>query len=418
MDWLGGGMIQQLTLIAGFALISGLIDLPLTLYQTFVIEERFGFNKITAKLWLADMLKSTLMGAVIGLPIAAMIMWLMGSAGRFWWLWAWCAWMGFNLLLLLIYPTFIAPLFNKFQPLEDESLKTRVTALMQRCGFAAKGHLDPRREIQPAVLQRAGVGRRQAVVGQRGVAPGLVATFEEEALVVVVGQHCHPAAAGLRRQRAAKLQRHERAHHSAVRPQALAPVVRHRADVEDVQRVDPAGAVGRQPREVQPLRQTSASRRGLRPSDTAPSNVNKTADGQWMVLVGPSDPTFVRLCRPMDRPDPASEASFSTYIERTRHRLAIDPIVSAWCARLSLTALSARFDQEDVPYSKVHSIADVVAARPAGAPGHRSAAGPGAGRDPGAGRRATFCRAHARAARGGARDRAGQRGDLCAAGAG
>jgi STE24 endopeptidase len=139
MAWLGGGLLQQLVLIAGFALISGLIDLPLALYQTFVIEERFGFNKITPKLWLADLLKSTLMGALIGLPIAALILWLMGSSGRFWWLWAWCAWMGFNLLLLLIYPTFIAPLFNKFKPLEDESLKARVTALMQRCGFAAKG---------------------------------------------------------------------------------------------------------------------------------------------------------------------------------------------------------------------------------------------------------------------------------------
>jgi STE24 endopeptidase len=139
MAWLGGGLLQQLVLIAGFALISGLIDLPLTLYQTFVIEERFGFNKITPKLWLADLLKSTLMGALIGLPITALILWLMGSAGQFWWLWAWCVWMGFNLLLLLIYPTFIAPLFNKFQPLEDESLKVRVTALMQRCGFAAKG---------------------------------------------------------------------------------------------------------------------------------------------------------------------------------------------------------------------------------------------------------------------------------------
>lgn len=139
MAWLGGGLLQQLVLIAGFALISGLIDLPLTLYQTFVIEERFGFNKITPKLWMADLLKSTLMGALIGLPIAALILWLMGSTGQFWWLWAWCAWMGFNLLLLLIYPTFIAPLFNKFKPLEDESLKARVTALMQRCGFAAKG---------------------------------------------------------------------------------------------------------------------------------------------------------------------------------------------------------------------------------------------------------------------------------------
>ena len=139
MDALGGGMAQQLALLTGFAMISGVIDLPLTLYQTFVIEQRFGFNKMTVRLWLIDLVKSTVMGALIGLPIAALILWLMGSAGRFWWLWAWGAWMAFNLLLLLIYPTFIAPLFNKFQPLDDESLRTRVTALMQRCGFAAKG---------------------------------------------------------------------------------------------------------------------------------------------------------------------------------------------------------------------------------------------------------------------------------------
>ncbi len=139
MAWLDGGMVQQLALLAAFALISGVIDLPLTLYQTFAIEQRFGFNKMTLRLWVSDLLKSALMGLVIGLPIAALILWLMGSAGRFWWLWAWGSWMAFNLLLLLIYPTFIAPLFNKFQPLEDESLKSRVTALMQRCGFAAKG---------------------------------------------------------------------------------------------------------------------------------------------------------------------------------------------------------------------------------------------------------------------------------------
>ncbi|BDT66931.1 protease HtpX [Comamonadaceae bacterium OS-1] len=139
LAWLGGGMLQQLAVLAGFVLISGLIDMPLALYKTFVIEERFGFNKTTLALWLGDLLKSSLVGAVIGLPIAALILWLMGSAGPMWWLWAWCAWMGINLLLLMVYPSFIAPLFNKFQPLEDETLKARVTALMQRCGFAAKG---------------------------------------------------------------------------------------------------------------------------------------------------------------------------------------------------------------------------------------------------------------------------------------
>jgi STE24 endopeptidase len=139
LSGLGDGLWQQLALLAAFIFINGVLDLPLTLYQTFVIEERFGFNKMTLKLWLLDLLKSSLIGVIIGLPIAALILWMMGAAGYWWWLWAWGVWMGFNLLLLLIYPTFIAPLFNKFAPLEDAVLKARVSALMKRCGFAAKG---------------------------------------------------------------------------------------------------------------------------------------------------------------------------------------------------------------------------------------------------------------------------------------
>lgn len=134
-----GVLVPQLALLAIFAVIGGLLDLPFTLYSTFRIEERFGFNKITLRLWLMDLVKATLVGAAVGLPIVALILWLMGSAGSLWWLWAWSAWMGFNLLALVLYPTVIAPLFNKFKPLEDETLKARVTALMQRCGFAAKG---------------------------------------------------------------------------------------------------------------------------------------------------------------------------------------------------------------------------------------------------------------------------------------
>ena len=133
------GLAQQLALFVSFAVIGSIIELPFTLYQTFVIEERFGFNKMTFKLWLIDGIKSSLIGALIGLPLAALILWLMGAAGSLWWLWTWCVWMGFNLLLLVLYPTVIAPIFNKFKPLEDEVLKARVTALMQRCGFAAKG---------------------------------------------------------------------------------------------------------------------------------------------------------------------------------------------------------------------------------------------------------------------------------------
>lgn len=139
LDALGGGMLQQLTLLSAFVLIGGLITLPLGWYATFRIEERFGFNKMTMSLWLGDLVKGTLVGALIGLPIAALVLWLMGAAGPAWWLWAWGVWMAFNLLALVLYPTVIAPLFNKFEPLSDETLKARVNALMQRCGFAAKG---------------------------------------------------------------------------------------------------------------------------------------------------------------------------------------------------------------------------------------------------------------------------------------
>ena len=165
-QWLGSGMLQQLALIAGFVLIGSLIELPLSLYQSFVIEQRFGFNKMNCKLWLVDLAKSTVLGAMIGLPIAALILWVMGATGPIWWLWAWCVWMGFNLLLLLIYPTFIAPLFNEFQPLEDEGLKARLTALMQRCGFAAKGLfvMDGSRRSAHANAYFTGFGATKRVV--------------------------------------------------------------------------------------------------------------------------------------------------------------------------------------------------------------------------------------------------------------
>ncbi|WP_029524417.1 M48 family metallopeptidase [Polaromonas glacialis] len=161
-----GALVPQLALLAAFGLISGLLDLPFTLYKTFRLEERFGFNKMTLKLWLADLVKSTLVGAVVGLPIVALILWLMGSAGTLWWLWTWVVWMGFNLLVLVLFPTVIAPLFNKFKPLDDEALKARVTALMQRCGFAAKGLfvMDGSRRSAHANAYFTGFGAAKRVV--------------------------------------------------------------------------------------------------------------------------------------------------------------------------------------------------------------------------------------------------------------
>ncbi len=139
LDWMGSNFWQQITLLLLFTVVGSAIDLPLSLYQTFVLEERFGFNKTTWKTWAVDLVKGVLLGAVIGLPLIALVLYLMGAAGQNWWLWAWGALTLFSLFMMWIAPTVIMPLFNKFTPLEDEALKARVTALMQRCGFNASG---------------------------------------------------------------------------------------------------------------------------------------------------------------------------------------------------------------------------------------------------------------------------------------
>jgi len=161
-----GGIGYQLVLLAAFTVIGSLLELPFDLYGTFRIEQRFGFNRMTWKLYLADMLKGAAVGAVIGLPVAALILWIMGATGTLWWLWAWGAWMAFNLLALVLYPTLIAPLFNKFEPLPDESLKARVQALMARCGFAAKGLfvMDGSRRSAHANAYFTGFGAAKRVV--------------------------------------------------------------------------------------------------------------------------------------------------------------------------------------------------------------------------------------------------------------
>jgi STE24 endopeptidase len=161
-----GGLAYQLALLASFVVIGSLIDLPLEWYSTFRIEQRFGFNRMTLGLWLADLAKGAAVGGLIGLPLAALILWIMGSSGGLWWLWAWVAWVAFNLVLLVLYPTVIAPLFNKFEPLPDEALKTRVQALMQRCGFAAQGLfvMDGSKRSAHANAYFTGLGAAKRVV--------------------------------------------------------------------------------------------------------------------------------------------------------------------------------------------------------------------------------------------------------------
>ena len=137
--WLGHGFVAQLALIAAVAIVTSLVDLPFDYYRQFGIESRFGFNRMTPRLFIADLLKTVALGVALGLPLIAAVLWLMGRAGALWWLWAWALWVGFNSLVLVLYPTVIAPLFNKFEPLDDASLRKRIESLMARCGFAAKG---------------------------------------------------------------------------------------------------------------------------------------------------------------------------------------------------------------------------------------------------------------------------------------
>ncbi len=134
-----GGIAHGLALFASLAALGWLVELPFALSRIFGIEKRFGFNRMTPALFLADTAKEAALAALIGLPLLAAVLWLMGAMGGFWWLWVWALWLGFNLLVLLVWPTFIAPLFNTFAPLADEALKARVEALLARCGFRAQG---------------------------------------------------------------------------------------------------------------------------------------------------------------------------------------------------------------------------------------------------------------------------------------
>jgi STE24 endopeptidase len=128
-----------LALFASVGVAGFLVGLPFALYRTFSLEARFGFNKMTPALYVADLVKQLLLSVAIGGPLLLAVLWLMGAMGSLWWLYVWATWLGFNLLVLLLYPTFIAPLFNKFSPLAEGEIKSRIEALLARCGFASSG---------------------------------------------------------------------------------------------------------------------------------------------------------------------------------------------------------------------------------------------------------------------------------------
>ncbi|MFM7532422.1 MAG: M48 family metallopeptidase [Rubrivivax sp.] len=161
-----GPLATQLLFLLACSLIGGALGLPLAAYETFVLEQRFGFNRTTPGLWLADLARDAVVSALLMLPLAALVLALMGAAGPAWWLWAWAAFTGFVLLVQLAYPTLIAPLFNRFEPLRDEGLAARVQALMQRCGFRARSLLvmDGSRRSAHSNAYFTGLGASKRVV--------------------------------------------------------------------------------------------------------------------------------------------------------------------------------------------------------------------------------------------------------------
>ncbi len=159
-------LLRQVLLVATVSLISGLLELPLDWFRQFRLEQRFGFNRMSLRLWLADQLRGVVLGAALGLPLAAAALWLMHSTGGLWWLWVWALWVGFSLMVMLLYPVLIAPMFNRFEPLPEGPLRSRVEALLTRCGFPARGLfvMDGSRRSAHGNAYFTGFGRGRRIV--------------------------------------------------------------------------------------------------------------------------------------------------------------------------------------------------------------------------------------------------------------
>jgi STE24 endopeptidase len=165
-DWFGQGFVFQLAVVAAVVLLLAVVDLPFSWFRQFRIEQRYGFNRMTLKLWVTDLAKSLVLASVLGLPLLAAVIGLMREAGPYWWLYAWLLWIGFNALVLVIYPTVIAPLFNKFEPLKDSALAQRITELLARTGFSSKGVfvMDGSRRSAHGNAYFTGLGRAKRIV--------------------------------------------------------------------------------------------------------------------------------------------------------------------------------------------------------------------------------------------------------------
>jgi STE24 endopeptidase len=174
LDWLvrlsgavvGNDFLAQIIIVSVVMVLASVVDLPFAWYRQFRIEQKFGFNRMTLPLWIADLSKSLLLTAALGIPLLAAVLWLMQGAGELWWLYAWVLWVGFNALVLVLYPTFIAPLFNKFEPLKDGGLADRISALLARTGFSSKGVfvMDGSRRSAHGNAYFTGLGRAKRIV--------------------------------------------------------------------------------------------------------------------------------------------------------------------------------------------------------------------------------------------------------------
>lgn len=159
-------LVSGTVFLLSMMLIMALLDLPMSVWRTFVLEEKFGFNHTTAKTFTGDLLKQTILMLVIAIPMIALVLWLMTNSGPQWWIYVWAVWIGFGLLMMWAYPTFIAPLFNKFVPLEDSPLRTRIQNLLERCGFTSKGIfvVDGSRRTGHGNAYFTGLGRNKRIV--------------------------------------------------------------------------------------------------------------------------------------------------------------------------------------------------------------------------------------------------------------
>jgi STE24 endopeptidase len=137
--WFSNDILRGTVFVALFAIVTSVVDLPFSGYRTFGIEARFGFNKMTFGAWVVDLLKTAAIGALFGLPLALAVLWLMGRMGAWWWLYVWVVWVAFSVFMMAVYPAFIAPLFNKFSPMQDGSLKSKIENLLAKCGFRSSG---------------------------------------------------------------------------------------------------------------------------------------------------------------------------------------------------------------------------------------------------------------------------------------